>query len=170
LPKREDDHIDGIVAQWRSERPELDTAALALVGRLFRTAHLADLTLADGIAEHGLQTGWFNLLAALRRAGFPYELRPTDLMAATMISSGGITKRLDRLVEVGLVTRRADANDRRSAPVRLTRKGRAVIDRAIEAHIANEERLLKPLNATERRTLDQLLRRLLVGLDGGGFA
>jgi DNA-binding MarR family transcriptional regulator len=102
---------------------------------------------------------------ALRRAGPPYELNPTDLMEATMLSSGGMTKRLDRLVEAGLVERRPDPDDRRGTLVRLTRKGRAGIDRALEAHVANEELLLEPLSAADRRSLDHLLRRLLSGLE-----
>jgi DNA-binding MarR family transcriptional regulator len=165
LARGEADHVDTIVAQWRRERPELDTTALAVLGRLLRTAQLADIALGERLQAHGLQPGWFDLLAALRRAGSPYQLRPTDLMEATMLSSGGITKRLDRLVEAGLVARRADTNDRRSAPVRLTRRGRAVVDRALETHIDNEERLLEPLDAADRGTLDRLLRRLLVELE-----
>jgi DNA-binding MarR family transcriptional regulator len=86
-------------------------------------------------------------------------------MKATMLSSGGMTKRLDRLVAAGLVERRPDPTDRRGTLVRLSRKGRACIDRALEAHIANEERLLGPLSAVDRRSLDRLLRRLLSGLD-----
>ena len=165
MPGREFDHIDRLVAQWRRERPDLDVSALELLGRLFRTAYLADLALAEGAADHGLKPGWFDLLAALRRAGAPFELRPTDLMEATMLSSGGITKRLDRLAEAGLVERRPHPDDRRSAAVRLTRTGRALVDRALESHIANEERLLEPLGPADRRTLDDLLRRLLAALD-----
>jgi DNA-binding MarR family transcriptional regulator len=165
LPERDPDHLDRIVAQWRRERPDLDVSALALLGRLFRAAHLADLALAEGTARHGLRPGWFDLLAALRRAGPPFELRPGELMEATMLSSGGITKRLDRLSEAGLVERRPDPDDRRSALVRLTQKGRAVVDRVLEAHVANEERLLRPLSPADRRALDTLLRRLLVSLD-----
>jgi DNA-binding MarR family transcriptional regulator len=127
LPVRDSDHIDWIVAQWRRERPELDVSALAVLGRLFRAGHLADLALAEGTASHGLQPGWFDLLAVLRRAGPPCELRPTTLMEATMLSSGVITKRLDRLHEAGLVERRPDPDDRRGTLIRLTREGRAVI-------------------------------------------
>jgi DNA-binding MarR family transcriptional regulator len=165
LRRRESDHIDHIVSQWRRERPDLDTTALALFGRLFRVAHLADIALSEGTAAHGLRPGWFDLLAALRRAGPPYELRPTDLMGATMLSSGGITKRLDRLVAAGLVERRPDPADRRAFLVRLTRKGRAVVDRTLAAHIAHEERLLAVLGASDRRELDDLLHRLLVSLE-----
>jgi len=165
LPEREPDHVDQIVAQWRRERPDLDVSALAVFGRLFRATHLADLAFAGGVARHRLRPGWFDLLAALRRAGPPYELRPTDLMEATMLSSGGITKRLDRLVPAGPAERRPDPNDRGGALVRLTRTGRPVVDRALEAHIASEQRLLEPLSPADRHALDRLLRKLLATLD-----
>jgi DNA-binding MarR family transcriptional regulator len=159
------DHMDLIVAQWRRERPDLDVAALGLLGRLFRTAQLADAALAEGIAAHDLQPGWFDLLAALRRAGAPYELNPTKLMRATMLSSGGTTKRLDRVEDAGLVERRPDPSDRRGTLVGLTRKGRAVVDDAVVTHLANEERLLRRLSAPQRRALDDLLRALLADLE-----
>jgi DNA-binding MarR family transcriptional regulator len=165
VAKRSRDHVDEIVTQWRRERPDLDVAPLALFGRLFRVVHLADAALGPEFAKHGLQPGWFDLLAALRRSGAPYELNPTELMRATLISSGGITKRLDRLEEAGLVERRPDPEDRRGTRVRLTRRGRAVIDRVIEVHVANEGRLLGPLSAADRRALDDLLRSLLSGLE-----
>ena len=117
-----------------------------MFGRLFRSAHLADEALSDGIAPHGLQPGWFDLLAALRRSGKPYELNPTTLMETTMLSSGGMTKRLDRLDEEGLVERRPDPSDRRGTLIRLTRRGKAVIDRAVETHTRNEDTLLRSLS------------------------
>lgn len=159
------DHMDRILAQWRRERPDLDVGAIGLLGRLIRSAHLADESLAEGIAPHGLQPGWFDLLAALRRAGRPYELNPTRLMETTMLSSGGMTKRLDRLDEAGLVERRPDPTDRRGTLVRLTRRGKAVIDKAVETHALNEERLLDSLTPADRRALDDLLRKLLAGLE-----
>jgi DNA-binding MarR family transcriptional regulator len=165
LPRRERDRLDEIVAQWRRERPDLDVSSLALLGRLFRVAHLADLELAKGTAAHDVRPGWFDLLAALRRAGPPYELTPTELMQATMLSSGGITKRLDRLAQAGLLTRRPDPRDRRGTLVRLTPKGLSLFDRALETHLANEDRLLQPLSATEQRQLDRVLRRLLATLE-----
>jgi DNA-binding MarR family transcriptional regulator len=161
---RNPDRLDVILAQWHRERPDLDVAPLGLLGRLFRATQLADAILAKGLSKHGLQTGWFDLLAALRRTGRPYELTPTQLMRATMLSSGGITKRLDHLVEAGLLERRADPDDRRGTRVRLTRRGKATIDAAVSTHVANEERLLEHLTRAERVTLDGLLRTLLLGL------
>ena len=159
------DRIDGIGEQWRRERPDLDVAALELVGRLLRAAELADARLTAGLAGFGLHPGWFDLLAALRRAGSPFELIPTQLMAATMLTSGGITKRLDRLVEAGLVERRPDPTDRRGTKVRLTPRGRRAIDRALTAHVANEEELLSALPPAGRRALDAGLRKLLESLE-----
>lgn len=159
------DHVDAILAEWRRERPDLDVEPLGILARLFRAAHLADAELARGIADHELRPGWFDLLAALRRAGAPYELNPTELMRSTMLSSGGMTKRLDRLAEAGLVARRPDPNDRRGTLVGLTDKGRVVVNDAVVTHVANEALLLDTLSAAQRRTLDDLLRRLLTGLE-----
>jgi DNA-binding MarR family transcriptional regulator len=160
-----EDHIDRLVAQWRRERPDVDVSALALFGRLFRASQLADWALVATTEKHGLQPGWFDLLAALRRAGAPYELNPTRLMAATMLSSGGITKRLDSMENAGLLERRPDPTDRRGTLVRLTRRGRSIVDRALEDHVANEERLLQPLSQAQRASLDRLLRILLHSLE-----
>jgi DNA-binding MarR family transcriptional regulator len=165
VAKREADKVDLIVAQWRRERPDLDVAPLGLLGRLFRVAQLADNVLAKGVEPFGLQRGWFDLLAALRRVGAPYELNPTQLIGATLLSSGGMTKRLDRLVEAGLVERRPDPDDRRGTLVRLTRDGKSTIDKALEAHVANEKRLVHSLNASDRRALNSLLRTLLADIE-----
>ena len=159
------DHLDEILAQWRRERPDLDVAPMAIVGRLFRATALADAALTPPLAAYGLQPGWSDLLAALRRAGSPYELNPTQLMRATMLSSGGTTKRLDRLAEAGLIERRPDPGDRRGTLVRLTRKGKTVIDRAMQEHLANQERLLRSLRPAQRRALEDLLRTLLLDLE-----
>jgi|SRR5580704_7270737 DNA-binding MarR family transcriptional regulator len=166
--RRSPDHIDLILAQWRRERPDLDVAPMGLIGRILRAAQLADGILSDGLTQYGLQRGWFDLLAALRRAGRPYELNPTQLMRATMLSSGGMTKRLDRLVEADLLERKPDPNDRRGTLVRLTRRGKAVIDQAVATHVANEERVLGLLTRAERRALDDLLRTLVSGLERSG--
>jgi DNA-binding MarR family transcriptional regulator len=159
------DHVDGILAQWQRERPDLNVAPLGLYGRLFRIVRLSDDALGKGLAPYGLQPGWFDLLAALRRAGTPYELNPTQLVRATLLSSSGMTKRLDRMEAAKLIERRPDPHDRRGTLVRLTRRGRSVIDRAVETHLGNEERLLGALTAAERRTLNGLLKQLLIQLE-----
>jgi DNA-binding MarR family transcriptional regulator len=162
------DHVDQILAQWRRERPDLNVAALGLFGRLFRAVQLTNAPLTQDLARHGLQPGWFDLLAALRRAGAPYALTPTQLLRTLMLSSGGMTKRLDRLADAGLIERRPDPNDRRGTLVRLTNHGKATIDTLLPVHLANEQRLLAPLSPAQQRTLDQLLRSLLAGLEQPG--
>jgi DNA-binding MarR family transcriptional regulator len=159
------DHVDVIVESWRRERPDLDVAALALLARLFRTAQLADAALAQQLAGHELDRGWFDVLAALRRAGSPYALNPTQLMRTMMLSSGGMTKRLDRLAEAGLIERVADPSDRRGTLVKLTRRGKTTIDRLLPVHLSNEEQLLAPLSPKQQRTLDDILRALLANLE-----
>jgi DNA-binding MarR family transcriptional regulator len=160
-----EDHLDAIAAQWSRERPDLDVSALVLLGRLFRAAKLADDELGERIRRHGLEPGWFDLLAALRRSGAPFEVNPTELIRTTLLSSGGMTKRIDRLEHEGLVERRPDPADRRGTLIRLTARGEALIDDALEAHVANEEELLCGLSAAERSRLDALLRKLLADLE-----
>jgi DNA-binding MarR family transcriptional regulator len=164
------DHVDAIVEQWVREQPDLDVSALALVGRLLRAAHLADAQLSAGARRRGLGPGWFDLLAALRRTGAPCALKPKELMRTMLLSSGGMTKRIDRLAAAGLVERLPDPSDRRGTLIRLTARGIAVIDEALPAHVATEERLLAPLTASERRTLDRLLRTLVAGLEQSAAA
>lgn len=159
------DHLDRIAEAWRRERPDVDVAALELLGRLLRSAQLADRKLSRGLAGAELQPGWFDLLAALRRAGEPFELNPTHLMQATMLSSGGMTKRLDRLEHAGLVERSRDPHDRRGTLVRLTPLGQKRIDDALPIHVSNEEDILSALNPHQRNTLDALLRKLLSNLE-----
>ena len=156
-------HVQRVVDQWQRERPDLDVAAMATLSRLWRFARLADAEVDRNFAAHDLQPGWFDVLSTLRRAGEPFELTPTQLLESAMLSSGGMTKRLDRLADAGLVERRPDPGDRRGVLVRLTDHGREVADRAVEAHIALEERLLSALGERERATLDRLLTKLLAG-------
>lgn len=154
------DPVDRLVAQWRRERPDLDVAPMALLGRLFRVARIADRAVEAQLAEHDLQPGWFDLLSALRRSGPPYRLTPGQLSSALMLSTGGMTKRLDRMAEAGLVERLPDPTDRRGALIALTARGRKAIDAAVTDHVANEARLLRGLTKAERRELDVLLRKL----------
>jgi DNA-binding MarR family transcriptional regulator len=154
------DPIDAILAQWRRERPELDLWALGLMGRLFLTVERAEARLAPPLRELGLEAGWFDVLAALRRSGSPHELNPGALLQTVMLTSGGMTKRLDRMVDAGLIERRPDPDDRRGTRVRLTRKGKTVADRALAVHAANEAELLGGLSRAERREFDRLLRKV----------
>ena len=159
------DHVDQIVQAWRPERPDLDLGALALLGRLFRTAHLADAALAKPLAGPRAPAGLVRPAGALRRAGEPYALKPTQLMQTMLLSSGGMTKRLDRLADAGLVERRPDPNDRRGTLVRLTSRGKTTIDTLLQVHLSNEQQLLASLSPAQQRTLDKLLRSLLAGLE-----
>lgn len=153
------------VAQWRRERPDLDPSPMELLGRLAESAHVvARDRLNPLFARFGLQPGEFDVLATLRRSGPPFMLTPTQLYEATMVSSGGMTNRLDRLERTGWIERRPDPDDRRGVRVALTDAGRALIDEAVAAHVANEHALLAALGEEERETLSRLLGKLLRSL------
>jgi DNA-binding MarR family transcriptional regulator len=158
------DRIDKIVAQWKRERADLDTRAMALAGRIQRAAASLRPLLDQTHADSGLAGESFDVLASLRRSGSPYQLSPTQLYREMMLTSGAMTNRIDRLEEAGLVVRRPDPSDRRATLVRLTPKGKTLIDAAASKHVANEERLLAGLNARERQQLADLLRKLLISL------
>lgn len=155
-----DDAIGRMVEGWRTARPDLDPTAMAVVAWLLRAARRTDRAVEEGLAAHGLQPGWFDVLSVLRRAGAPYQVTPGKLAASVMLSTGGMTKRLDRMESAGLLERRPDPGDRRGLLITLTAKGRRVVDSAVEAHIRNEERLLRGLTAGERARLERLLRKL----------
>ena len=158
------DRIDEILLQWKRERPDLDTRAMGLVGRIQRAAGALRPRLDETHEESGLQGESFDVLASLRRSGAPYQLSPTQLYREMMLTSGAMTNRIDRLEEAGLVSRRPDPNDRRGTLVRLTRKGRALIDDATTRHVANEGRLVSALSISEQQQLSDLLRKLLLAL------
>ncbi|MGA7357006.1 MAG: MarR family transcriptional regulator [Candidatus Cybelea sp.] len=162
------DRIDRILAQWNRERPDLDTRAMGLVGRIQRTAAALRPRLDDTHGRSGLAGESFDVLASLRRSGRPYQLSPTQLYREMMLTSGAMTNRIDRLEEAGLVSRRPDPQDRRGTLVRLTAKGKALIDAATSEHVANEERLLAGLSTREQLQLGELLRKLLLSLGDAG--
>ena len=151
------DHVGRVMAQWQVARPDLDVSPQGIIGRLHRLAARLTEELVAVYAQFGLGEGEFDVLATLRRAGAPYELAPGDLAAWTMVSSGAVTKRVDRCAEQGLVTRRVSERDGRGRVIALTEKGRELIDRAFEAHMANEHRLVSGLPETERARLAHLL-------------
>jgi DNA-binding MarR family transcriptional regulator len=160
----ERDGVDLILEQWRSERPELDPSPIGVIGRISRLARELEQELELVYREHGLEAGWHDVLATLRRHGPPYQLRPSEFSSALMLTSSGTTKRLDRLEQAGLITRAPDPADRRGVVITLTAKGLELIDAVSEAHLANEARLLEALTAADRRRLADLLRRLQLGL------
>src|SRR6478736_8490135 len=136
------DHVARIQEEWHRERPDLDVSPQGVLGRLHRVAARLTDELTAVYAEHGLGEGDFDVLATLRRAGPPYERTPGELAEHTMITTGGMTKRLDRLERAGLVARRAAEGDGRGRVVALTPAGRAAIDAAFADHMANEARLV----------------------------
>jgi DNA-binding MarR family transcriptional regulator len=158
------DGVDDILDQWRRERPELDHSPIGVVGRISRLARELEIRLEPVYREHGLEPGWHDVLATLRRNGPPFRMRPTDLTSTLMLTSSGTTKRLDHLEQAGLVTREPDPADRRGTLIALTAKGREVIDAVTDDHMANEARLLAGLSERERDELAGLLRKLRLGL------
>lgn len=155
------DRIARIQQEWARERPDLDVTPQAVIGRLHRIAAHLTAELTAVYAKHGLTEGDFDVLAALRRAGAPYERTPGDLAAHTMVTTGGMTKRIDRLEAAGLVTRRTGTHDGRSRVVALTDLGRTTIDAAFTDHMANERRLLDQLDARDAAALEGALTRWL---------
>ena len=160
----ERDGVDEILEQWRRERPELDHSPIGVIGRISRLARELEARLEPVYREHGLEPGWHDVLATLRRTGPPYRLRPSDFTGSLMLTSSGTTKRLDRLEQAGLIARAPDPDDRRGVLITLTGEGRALIDRVTEAHLANEARLLEGLTDDGRERLAGLLRRLSLTL------
>lgn len=160
-----DDEVDRIVAAWGRERPDLDVSPLEVLSRVSRLARHLDLARRDAFGAHGLESWEFDVLAALRRAGEPYELTPTALVRQTLVTSGTMTNRISRLVGRGFVERSASVNDQRSKLVRLTRSGRESVDAAIADLVAHERRLLQALDPQRQRELSHLLKGLLAPFD-----
>ncbi|MEV6137622.1 MarR family transcriptional regulator [Nocardia sp. NPDC051990] len=159
--------MDAIVEQWRQERPDLELEAMGVIGRMGRLLAVAQRDIEAVFLARGLQRGEFDVLAALRRSGVPFELNPSVLADALMLSRAGMTGRLDRLESAGLVRRIADAQDRRAIRVALTETGRTLIDEVVTAHTENETRMLSVLSAKDRHDLDRIARVLLASLEGG---
>jgi len=151
--------------QWRREKPELDLLPMEVLGRLGEAAHLVrSKHLEPLFARFGLQGGEFDVIATLRRSGTPYTLTPTQLYNATMISSGGMTNRIDRLEQMGLIKRKPNPDDRRGTLVALSAKGLKLIDKIIPLHLDNERVALRALGENEQVVLNGLLAKLIGGL------
>ena len=162
-----EDEVDRIVDAWRRERPDLDPAPLHVFSRISRLARHLELARRAAFAARGLEPWSFDVLSALRRAGEPYELTPGVLMSQTLVSSGTMTNRVDRLVAAGLVERHGHPGDRRVVVVRLTEPGVAAVDDAMADLLERESVLLAALEESEREALTTALRDLMRPFDGG---
>jgi DNA-binding MarR family transcriptional regulator len=156
------DEVDRLVDAWQRERPDLDLGPMEVLSRVSRLNHHLDKARRRAFAEHGIESWEFDVLAALRRAGAPYELSPGRLIRETLVTSGTMTNRVDRLVTRGFVERLPDPHDRRGVLVRLTEQGRATVDGALAGLLERERELLAGLNGTEQKKLASLLRSLVV--------
>lgn len=159
------DPVDKILLQWQGERPDLDVSPMGIIGRMMRLSKHLERSLQLTFSEFGLNIGEFDVLAALRRSGQPYQLSPTELFNTLMVSSGTMTHRIDRLEQAELVRRIPDVSDRRGILIELTDQGFNVIEKAVEAHVVNEHRILSVLEESERQILAHLLRKLLVSFE-----
>ena len=158
------DAVDLILDQWARERPDLDCAPMGVIGRISQLQREVFLAQRATFARHGLDVPSFDVLAALRRAGAPYQLTPTALMRTALVTSGAITQRLDRLEERGLITRERSEADGRAVVVTLTDVGRRTLDDALPDHLETERTVLAGLSPEDQDQLAALLRRWLVSL------
>lgn len=159
------DEVDELVDAWRRERPDLDITPLALLSRVTRLARHLDRTRRVAFGEHELDLDEFDALAALRRSGEPYQLTPGQLARATLVSSGTVTHRVDKLENRGLVQRRPDAGDGRMVWVRLTPAGRDRVDAALAALLERERALLAGLSDSQIETTAATLRRVAAPIE-----
>ena len=162
----ERDEVDRLVEAWQRERPDLDVSPLAVLSRVTRLARHLDRARRDAFTDHELETWEFDVLAALRRAGTPYELSPGQLLTVTLVASGTMTNRIDRLAARGLVKRRPDPDDRRGVLVTLTDEGRSRVDAALSDLLTQEHAILSGLAAADRTRLAALLRTVTAPFDG----
>jgi DNA-binding MarR family transcriptional regulator len=159
------DDVDDLVRAWRRERPDLDVAPLEVLSRVVRLARYLDRARRAAFAGHGLEAWEFDVLAALRRTGPPYALSPGQLLTQTLVSSGTMTNRIDRLAARRLVERLPDPGDRRGVLVQLTTEGRGRVDEAMADLLRREREILIPLTERQRATLAALLRSLVAPFD-----
>jgi DNA-binding MarR family transcriptional regulator len=154
------DQLDAMIAQWQRELPDLDVSPFAVFGRLHRSFLRYAALIGEVFEQHGINMASFDVLAALRRSGPPYRRTAGDLAYTGLVTTGGLTLRLDRLEKAGLITRERDTDDRRVVYAQITAVGLELTDRVAKEHFANEERMLSGLNQTERRHLAALLAKL----------
>jgi len=159
------DGVDDLVAAWRAQRPDLDVEPMQVLSRISRLARHLDIARRGAFTDHGLESWEFDVLAALRRQGAPFQLTPGALLRATLVTSGTMTNRVDRLAAEGLVRREPDPRDKRGVLVTLTDRGRERVDAALADLLRRERVLLAGLESGQRRHLADLMRILLVPFD-----
>ena len=164
------DEVDDIVARWQAERPDLEVTPLHVLSRVSRLARHLDRARRAAFAAHGLETWEFDVLSALRRQGLPYQLSPGALLRATLVTSGTMTNRIDRLTAAGLVSRHRDPQDKRGVLVQLTERGARTVDAALSDLLERERGLLTGLDRSQQDELARLLRILLAPFDAAGSA
>ncbi|OUC96703.1 MarR family winged helix-turn-helix transcriptional regulator [Streptomyces swartbergensis] len=165
-PEQRKDPVDAIIDQWATVRPDLDTAAMEVFGRIYRLSRAMGERTEKAYARFGIGRGEFDVLATLRRAGEPYTLSPRQLSATLMLTTGGMTGRLDKLERAGLLRRSPDPHDRRGLKVTLTDKGLELIDEAVGAGLAVQTEALSGLGTEQAAQLAELLRELLRTTEG----
>src|SRR5580700_2389839 len=165
----ERDEVDELVAAWRAQRPDLDVEPMQVLSRVSRLARHLDIARRGAFAGHGLEAWEFDVLSALRRAGPPYQLSPGALLRATLVTSGTMTNRIDRLAEAGLVSRSRDPQDKRGVLVQLTDDGSRTVDAAMSDLLTSERSILTALSAAQQDELASLLRILLAPFDAAGL-
>jgi DNA-binding MarR family transcriptional regulator len=163
-----EDHVDRLRALWARELPDLDTTPMSILGRIYRISNLVRPSIEATFAEFDLDRGEFDVISTIRKAGPPYRMIPTELYGLLMISSGGLTHRLDRLEKSGLVRRERSAQDKRSFEVALTDKGISLAEAAFREDMKRELGHLDGLDEGERRALEGLLRKLADSLERAG--
>lgn len=159
------DAVDAIIDQWAAVRPDLDTKAMEVFGRVTRLSRAMGDRMEKTFARFGITRGEFDVLATLRRSGEAHTLSPRELSATLMLTTGGMTGRLDKLERAGLLRRSPDPYDRRGLQVTLTDKGLAVVEEAVTAGLAEQTRALGALDDTQCAQLADLLRQLLSGTE-----
>ncbi|WP_105975254.1 MarR family winged helix-turn-helix transcriptional regulator [Streptomyces geranii] len=165
-PPQRTDPVDAIIDQWAAVRPDLDTAAMEVFGRIYRLARAMGDRTEKAYARFGIGRGEFDVLATLRRAGEPYTLSPRQLSSTLMLTTGGMTGRLDKLERAGLVRRSPDPHDRRGLQVTLTEEGLTRVDEAVGVGLAAQTEALAALDTEKADQLAGLLRELLTAAEG----
>ncbi|MGH1439025.1 MAG: MarR family winged helix-turn-helix transcriptional regulator [Cellvibrionaceae bacterium] len=160
------DQVDRILQQWERERSDLDTSPMAITGRIMRISICFKEAMENTFRPFGLNFAGFDLLATLLRSGSPYTLSPGELLQSTMVTSGTLTNRIDRLEKVGLVSRTQNLEDKRSYMIGLTDRGYNLINEVLEAHVKTLHEITESISARDRATLSELLQKITASFEG----